>query len=153
EQHVVVDRTRPMDFEVYAVERVTGFGEGVEARQEFRPFYATADAEDRRADGYFTMRREPRALSELQRRDGTRAGYIGSEGVPALVDPREAPYSSQIRQLGVEVLATNRDLPLLIPVGSDRDFSLAVSAPVTGVRCLRGPSRPRSAVPEGEMAW
>ena len=153
EHHVVVDRTRPMDFEVYAVERVTGYGEGVEARQEFRPFYASADAEDRGAGGYFTMRREPRALSEAQRRDGTRAGYIGSEVFLSLVDPREAPYSGEIRQLGVEVLATNRDLALLMPVGSDADFSLAVSAPVTGVRCLRGPSRPRSAVPDGEIVW
>ena len=143
-----------MDFEVYAVQRVLGYGEGAEALQEFRPFYASVDAE---AAGpgrsYFTQRREPRALSEAQRRNGTRTAYVGSEVFLSLVDPGEAPYSGKIRQLAVEVLVSNRDLPLLMPVGRDADFSLAVSAPVDGIRCLRGPSRPRSAVPEGELAW
>jgi type VI secretion system protein ImpG len=154
EHHVVVDRTKPMDFEVYRVERVVGYGEGLEVEQEFRPLYASVDADGARpAHGYFTVRREPRAYSEKQRRDGTRTSYIGSEVSLSLVDSREAPYSSRIRQLAVDVLVSNRDLPLLMPVGSDRDFSLAISAPVEGVRCLRGPSRPRPAVLDGEIPW
>jgi type VI secretion system protein ImpG len=153
EHHVVADRTRPMDFEVYAVTGVTGYGEGVDVQQEFHPFYASVDADRTFGAGYFTMRREPRALSEPQRRDGPRTAYIGSEVYLSLVDPREAPYSGRIRQLAVEVLATNRDLTLLMPMGGDADFSLGVSAPVERVRCLRGPSRPRPALPDGEMAW
>ncbi|MGH7343899.1 MAG: type VI secretion system baseplate subunit TssF [Candidatus Rokuibacteriota bacterium] len=154
EHHVVVDRTKPMDFEVYSVERVVGYGEGLEAEQEFRPFYASVDADGSRpSHGYFTMRREPRALSERQRRDGPRTSYIGSEVSLSLVDSREAPYSATLRQLAVDVLVTNRDLPLLMPVGSDRDFSLAISAPVEGIRCLRGPSRPRAAILDGEIPW
>jgi type VI secretion system protein ImpG len=105
------------------------------------------------AHGYFTARREPRALSEVQRRDGARTSYIGSEVFLSLVDSREAPYSGTLRQLAVDVLATNRDLPLLMPVGGESDFSLAISAPVDGVRCLRGPSRPRGGIPDGEIAW
>jgi type VI secretion system protein ImpG len=154
EHHVVLDRMKPMDFEVYSVERVTGSGEGVQAEQEFRPFYAGVDADDgRSARGYFTARREPRALSEVQRRDGTRTSYIGSEVFLSLVDPREAPYPATLRQLAVDVLASNRDLPLLMPVGGPNDFSLAISAPVDSVRCLRGPSRPRPGIPDGEIAW
>jgi hypothetical protein len=71
----------------------------------------------------------------------------------SLVDPKEAPYSGPIRQLAVNVLVTNRDLPLLMPVGSATDFSMAISAPVEGIRCLRGPSRPRPAILEGEVTW
>ena len=154
EHHVVVDRTKPMDFEVYSVQRVIGYGEGVEAEQEFRPFYASVDADESGTGwGYFTARREPRALSEPQRRDGARTSYIGSEVLVSLVDSREVPYSATIRQLAIDVLATNRDLALLMPVGSDADFSLAISAPVEGIRCLRGPSRPKPMIPEGEMAW
>src|SRR5258705_11831113 len=40
-----------------------------------------------------------------------------------------------------------------MPVGTDRDFSLAISAPVEGIRCLRGPSRPRPAGGDGEIPW
>jgi type VI secretion system protein ImpG len=154
EHHVVVDRTKPMDFEVYSVEHVVGYSEGLEAEREFRPFYASVDADGiHPAHGYFTMRREPRAQSERQRRDGPRTSYMGSEVSLSLVDSREAPYSETLRQLAVDVVVTNRDLPLLMPVGSDRDFSLAISAPVDGIRCLRGPSRPRAAVLDGEIPW
>jgi type VI secretion system protein ImpG len=154
EHHVVVDRTKPMDFEVYAVERVTGYGDGVEAEQEFHPFYASVDTDGSRpARGYFTVRREPRALSEAQRRDGPRTGYIGSEVFLSLVDPNQAPFSGTIRQLAVDVLVTNRDLPLLMPVEGPADFSMAISAPVDGIHCLRRPGRPRPAIPEGEVAW
>ena len=154
EHHVVVDRTKPMDFEVYGVERVVGYSEGLDAEREFRPFYASVDADGvLPAHGYFAMRREPRALSERQRRDGARTSYIGSEVSLSLVDAREAPYSGTIRQLAVDVVVTNRDLPLLMPVGSERDFTLAISAPVEGIRCLRGPSRPRPAILDGDVPW
>ena len=40
EFHVVVDRSRPMDYEVYAVTSVHGFGAGIEPEIEFLPFYS-----------------------------------------------------------------------------------------------------------------
>jgi type VI secretion system protein ImpG len=154
EHHVVVDRMRPMDFEVHTVERVVGYGDGVEASQEFWPFYASIDEGGRApASAYFTVRREPRALSEGQRRDGARSSYVGSEVFLSLVDPQAAPYAADLRQLAVSVLVTNRDLPLIMPVGTDSDFTLTISAPVDGIRCLRGPSRPRPGILEGGIAW
>ncbi|MGH8663020.1 MAG: type VI secretion system baseplate subunit TssF, partial [Burkholderiales bacterium] len=54
EYHVVPDRTRPMDFEVYQVRAVTGYGEGIEAQREFMPFYASYDERsDAQSDAYF----------------------------------------------------------------------------------------------------
>jgi type VI secretion system protein ImpG len=154
EHHLVVDRTRPMDFEVYAVERLTGYGEGLDANHEYRPLYQSIDGDGGRdARRHFTVRREPRALSEAQRRDGARTGYVGSEVFLSLADANEAPYSARLRQLAADVLVTNRDLPLLTAVGSDTDFSLTTSAPVDGVRCLRGPSSPRPAIRDGEVPW
>src|SRR5439155_1223777 len=97
---VGLDRTKPMDFEVYGIERVVGYGEGLEVEQEFRPFYASVDADGAQSGhGYFTVRREPRALSERQRRDGPRTSYMGSEVSLSLVDAREAPYSATLSQL------------------------------------------------------
>ena len=40
EYHVVPDRTRPLDFEVYEVTAVVGHGIGTESDQTFLPFYA-----------------------------------------------------------------------------------------------------------------
>jgi len=155
EHHVVPDRTRPMDFEVFRVSTVTGYGEGIESQREFMPFYAIYDerSEDD-AEAYFTTRRVARVLSEKQRRVGPRTSYVGSEVFLSLVDGREAPFSADLRQLGVETLCTNRDLPLRMPLGAARgDFVLEMTAPVETVRCMKGPTPPVAAHLAGESSW
>ena len=84
------------------------------------------------------MRREPRLASDRARRQGTRTGYIGSEVFLSLVDQAEAPYRGDLRQLTFDALCTNRDLPLLMPLGGRTDFTLTTSAPVESVRVLAG---------------
>ena len=155
EYHVVADRTRPMDFEIYDIESVTGYGAGgIEAQREFLPFYAAFHSEPPEHPAYYTRQREPRLLSPEQQRAGTRSSYVGSEVFLALVDPEEAPYSAELRQLAIDVLCTNRDLPLQMPVGVGKtDLTLASSAPVVGVRVLKGPSRPRSSLRQGNVGW
>ena len=154
EFHVVPDRTRPMDFEVFEVTDVTGFGAGSDTQQSFLPFYAAYQDEGRATHGYFTMQREPRVLSEAQKRSGFRSSYVGSEVFISLVDPEEAPWRGDLRQLGVSTLCTNRDLPLTMPLGAGKtDFTLETAAPLEAIRCVKGPSRPYSPVWEGGAAW
>jgi type VI secretion system protein ImpG len=72
----------------------------------------------------------------------------------ALVDPRQAPYDAELRQLSVQALCTNRDLPLRLTAGpSGQALSLDVSAPVACVRALAGPSRPYGPLADGAAAW
>ena len=154
EHQLVVDRARPLDFEVFSITGMKGMGDDAGDATEFRPFYGDLVHHDGGGAGaYYTMRREPRQLSERQRRHGTRSGYVGSEVYLALVDQREAPYPSTMRQLAVEVLATNRDLPLLLPIGSLNALMLQDAKPVAGIRVLKGPSRPRAGLAEGDYAW
>lgn len=155
EYHVLVDRTRPMDYEVFQVASVTAYGTGPDAQQAFQPFYAAKDIGTLHQDqAFFQIRREPRQVSQRQRRDGPRSSYIGSETFIAIVDAAEAPYSSDLRQLGLSVLCTNRDLPLAMAVGVGKtDFLLDDGAPVVSVRCLAGPSQPHPSFAEGDMAW
>ncbi|WP_374243829.1 type VI secretion system baseplate subunit TssF [Zoogloea sp.] len=154
EFHVVPDRTRPMDFEIYDLREVTGYGSGVDSQQRFEPFYADYYGADSHPHGYYSLRREPRLYSERQQRGGARTSYIGSEVFLSLVDPSEAPYRSDLRQLSLLARCTNRDLPIIMPTGaSASDFSLEVAAPVEAIRCVKGPSRPYSAVAEGAQAW
>jgi type VI secretion system protein ImpG len=134
---------------------VTGFGVGNENQQEFLPFYALTDlAAMAEARAFFATNREPRLLSSRQRARGPRSSYIGSELFISLVDGNEAPYRHDLRQLGVETLCTNRDLPLDVPIGKGpTDFILQLSAPVESVRCVAGPSKPRPSFGEGDAAW
>jgi len=152
EHHLVVDRARPMDFEIHTVTSVRGIAAERERDVAFQPLYGTfEDAPD--VGAYFTARREPRMLSSGQRQHGTRSGYVGSEVFLSLVDEREAPYPHALQQLAVEVLATNRDLPLLLPIGALGSLTPHDALPVEGVRLLRGPTRPRPAVSGGDVAW
>jgi type VI secretion system protein ImpG len=153
--HVVPDRTRPMDYEVCQVLGVTAYGSGADAEQTFRSFYTANDLQQGEAAGaYYQLRREPRQLSERQRRQGPRSSYIGSELFLSLVDAAEAPYRSSLRQLGVDTLCSNRDLVLSMPVGSGKtDFTIESGAPVASVRCVAGPTLPMPSHAEGETAW
>jgi type VI secretion system protein ImpG len=153
EYQVLVDRTRPMDFEVYEVTEVAGFTEGGARARVFRPFYAV---HDHSLDGgaYFTVRRAPRLMSDRQATQGPRSGYMGTEVFLAVVDAREAPYRSDMKQLAPEILCTNRDLPLLLSPGTGKtDFTLVSGAPVRSTRIIAGPTRPRMPMAEGETAW
>jgi type VI secretion system protein ImpG len=155
EYHVLADRTRPLDFEVYAVTGVVGHGSGTDSEQRFLPFYsAYSSAPAHRQSAYFTTRREPRLISATAKRRGSRSSYIGSEVFLALVDPTEAPFSGDLRQLSVETLCTNRDLVLQMPKGiGTTDLSLDVAAPVQSIRVISGPSRPYAPLADGRVAW
>jgi len=154
EYHVVPDRVHPMDYEVYEVRGVTGYSAGTAEETHFLPFYATYHHEPRAHPAYFSVQREPRVLSEKQRRVGTRSSYIGSEVFVSLVDAAQAPFAGSLRQLSVETLCTNRDLPLRMPLGdSGTHFLLDQAVPVKAVRVLKGPSRPFSPVWERGAEW
>jgi type VI secretion system protein ImpG len=152
--HVIPDRTRPMDYEVHSVTEVLGYGTGVNSEWRFLPFYNAFHTEDRAHNAYYSVQREPRLMSQLQQREGPRTSYIGTEVSLTIVDAHEAPFPADLRQLGVRALCTNRDLPLLMPVGNAKgDLTLAQTAPVKVINVIKGPSRPASAMREGNIAW
>lgn len=149
--HVVVDRTRPLDFEVHDILEVEGHGSGLEDTTRFLPLYATFHTEAHSHGAYYALQREPRLLSEHQRREGPRSSYIGTEVYISIVDAHEAPYPAGLQQLGVRALCSNRDLPMLLP--GSAELSADGSGAVAAVRVIKGPSRPLSALREGNLAW
>ncbi len=156
--HVVPDRTRPMDYEVHSIEAVTGHGvSGTDNARDFAPLYHSTHHSLPDGHGYFTLRRTPRRASERQKQQGARVpSYLGDEVYISLVDGRHGPYRDSLRQLSVQALVTNRDLPVLLPregSGGDDAWHLDAAAPVTTVTCLRGPSRPVPRRSEGDLGW
>jgi type VI secretion system protein ImpG len=155
EHMIVADRMRPLDYEVFAVRGIEGYATDGSPPQPFLPFYAANDL-SRNPDhrSYFLLRREPRLLSQRARQRGPRSSYLGHETFVSLVDPEQAPFNHALRQIGLDLLCTNRDLALSMPVGKQHtDFTIATNAPVASIRCLVGPTAPKPCRGEGDYAW
>lgn len=152
---VLPDRTRPLDFEVHSVESVVGFGASAEVQRTFLPFYGLKEHHlTDEAPGYYTIDRRPRLLSSRQRQAGPRSTYIGHEVFLSLVDGNQGPFRSTLKQVSVQALCTNRDLPLQMVLGTGRtDFTMDLGGPIQSVRVVAGPTPPRSSVPSGETSW
>jgi type VI secretion system protein ImpG len=155
-EHLIVpNRMRPLDYEVFSVRGVEGFAADGSAAQTFLPFYAANDLSRNPGHrSYYMLRRQPRLLSQRSRQRGPRSSYLGHETLISLVDPDNRALTHNLRQLGLDLLCTNRDLTLAMPVGKQHtDFTIAVSAPVASVRCVVGPTPPRPCRSDGDYAW
>jgi len=153
EHHIVADKSKPMDYEIYSVGTAVAHEENLDQHQEFRSFYTTLGSDDGAYGAYYSVRREPRIVSESGKRNGTRTNYVGSEVFIALVDQNNAPFNPALRHLAVDTLCTNRDLALLIPLGGPTDFEMTGSAPVESIKVLRGPTEPLKALADSAMTW
>ena len=153
EFHVVPDRNRPTDFEIFELESVMGYRSNTAEEQEFRPFYMAKDT-DKGAGAYYTANRVPRMLTANERQFGKKSSYAGTEVFLSLVDADSAPYRADLRELGLRALCTNRHLPIQMAVGVGRtDFSMGLSAPVNAIWCITGPTPPKPSHTEGRFFW
>ncbi|MEC9431554.1 MAG: type VI secretion system baseplate subunit TssF [Pseudomonadota bacterium] len=156
EHHVAVDRTAPLDHEIWRIEQVDGIsGEGAEDVR-FLPFYSADDFTPAGAThgAYYTQRRRLRQRSEKQRLKGTRSSYLGSEVYLTLSDRAQAPWPGHVAQLAVTALCTNRDLPLLTATGAgETDFFPPDGGPIASIRAIVPPTRPHPSLAQGRQAW
>jgi type VI secretion system protein ImpG len=155
EQYVTPNRTAPLDFEVFAIDRVLGISGKDNEETEFRPFYSANDitAAGESHPAYYTINRRMRQRNEKERLRGVRTSYLGSEVYLSLVDAAQAPYAAGMTQLAVSGLCTNRDLPLLLSTAGKDAFHLPEGGPVLGIQTVVSPTRPRPTIAQGETAW
>jgi type VI secretion system protein ImpG len=144
-----------MDFEVYRIERITGVDAAGQRLEEVLPLYLSSQqAGAERARPHYSLQRRARLLSSRQAQSGARTNYVGTELFVSIVDARGRPVDSEIAQLDVQALCTNRDLPIRLSFGrGGSDFSLEGSAPLESIRCIAGPSTPRRSPAFGDTAW
>ncbi len=153
EFHVVADRTAPLDYELFAITAMQGYNDDGSERR-FMPLYAPDRGGSLQQTAYYTVWREPRLASQSSQRDGPRSGYIGSEMFVSLVDPQDAPYAEALRQVSIQTLCTNRDLPLFMQSNAAQGgMALDCGVPLQSVQVVAGPSRPHTALREGGIAW
>ncbi|WDE14132.1 type VI secretion system baseplate subunit TssF [Thalassomonas haliotis] len=152
EYHVVADKLRPCDYEICEIQTLTGFSAGVQEQASFSPFYASKTRGN--AGNYFAVKRKPRKLTAKQKNYRGRSSYIGTETFINIVEQQQLDTSSSLSQLSVTALCSNRDLPILMPLGKgSTDFTLDISLPCQKISCLEGPTRPAPPIAGGEMNW
>ncbi len=156
EHHLIVDRAKPLDFEVFSILSVVGHFANGQPDREIHPLYRAPGGGFRRDQGemHYASRRLPRIASATHGSHRGRSRYRGTEVYLSLADAAAPPVPDDLRHLSSRVLCTNRDLPLSLVVGGGRgDFVLESGAPVAKVRVLAGPTRPRDARAHDHRAW
>lgn len=153
EFHIVPDRSRPLDFEIYSIKNVLGQQAETAKEIAFNPLYQTRHCDNGNFGRYYSITRRLRNNAQNRRKYDTRTPYSGTEVFISLVDQHEAPYGEDIRYLSVDALVTNRDLPRLISQTAAMDLTVVESAPVHGASFVCQPSAPRAAFASGESAW
>ena len=145
EFHIVPDRNRPLDFEIYQLTAVAGHGEDREGRTIERPlfpFYQARDI-DLETSTFYTVHRAPRLFSDREQLTGRRSSYAGTDAFISIVDADMAPGKTEFRQLSIRALCTNRHMPIQMAKGGKADFTMDLSAPTKAIRLIQGPTVPR----------
>jgi type VI secretion system protein ImpG len=153
EFHVVPDRTKRYDFEVFRILDVKAYArDNIDART-VAPLYAFgALLYDWREAVFYTTQLRPRRLSTRERRLRRRSEYIGTESWLSLTSPGDPNRLDDVHELAVRALVTNRELPELLSFRGDKHFTVT-GVPARGVSVLRSPTRPRPPLGMGDAAW
>jgi type VI secretion system protein ImpG len=153
EFHIVAERTRPIDYEIFQIQQVAGILAKVNEEQRFEPFYQARDSEGL-LGAYYTVHRAPRVLTAKEKKFGAVSSYAGSEVFISLVDAKAAPYRRQLSQLNITALCTNRHLPIQLPISvGDTDLATELYSPVASIRWVAVPSLPMASTAEGDPSW
>jgi type VI secretion system protein ImpG len=143
EQRLIVDRNRPLDFEIYRVQSVRGLEPGKPTPVEVAPIYGLTHlggADPQRP--FFVIERQ--AASPLRPEGIRRPRYAGTECFISVRGLGRGDSGPRITELDIDALCTNRDLPMLLdPTGTSNDFTLEGAAPVTAVRAIVKPTVPK----------
>ncbi|PHM60138.1 type VI secretion system baseplate subunit TssF [Xenorhabdus ishibashii] len=153
EYHLVVDNIRPLDYEIFSVQRLHGANIKRKETQVFRPFWSTLSDDKDNYGSYFSVRREPRILSEHTRHYGTRTSYIGTESFVSIVDEQNSPWLNELKFLTADVMCTNRDLSAMLRQQDLNSFVMLDSVPINQIVFLKRPTIPRPALAQGSTSW
>lgn len=153
EFHVIPDRTRPLDFEVFRLLEVQAHSRNNGAGRKVAPLYAFgALLYDWRDALFYTTQLRPRRLSTREQRTRRRTDYVGTETWLSLTAPGDAGRLDDVHELAARALVTNRELPELLTFRGDHHFS-ATGVPIRTVSVLRAPTRPRPPMGLNDAAW
>ncbi|MBX3436478.1 MAG: type VI secretion system baseplate subunit TssF [Planctomycetaceae bacterium] len=141
EFHVLPDRSRPTDFEIWRMIQVTGFTGAQGDPLPFVPAHGT-QPQDFGEFGLYTQERRPRVPSaELRRDPFTEDQDLGTGVFLTLTRPGGGPVTADLRQLSISTYCTNRRLAARLSAGAE--FGVEIALPVKRITAVAGPTPPR----------
>ncbi len=153
EYHVVPDRTKPLDFEVFRLLDVQAYARDNSDPRTVAPLYAFgALLYDWREALFYTNQLRPRRLSTREQRLRRRNDYIGTETWISLTAPGDPTRLDDVQELAIRALVTNRELPELLTFRGEHHFTVS-GLPVRNVAVVRAPTRPRPPLGLHDSAW
>ena len=153
EHHVIPDRARPLDFEVFRIQDVQAYAANNIDARTVAPLYAYgALLYDWNEALFYTTQLRPRRLSTREQRLRRRGEYTGTETWISLTAPGNAARLDGIDELAVKALVTNRELPELLTFRGEQHFTVS-GVPARAVTVLRAPTRPQPPMGMGDAAW
>ncbi|MDO7844580.1 type VI secretion system baseplate subunit TssF [Sphingomonas immobilis] len=153
EFHVVPDRTKRYDFEVFRLLEVKAYARDNVDPRTVAPLYAFgALLYDWREALFYSTQLRPRVLGTRERRLRRRGEYTGTDTWLTLTSPGDPTRLDDVHELSVRALVTNRELPELLTFRGDNHFQVT-GVPARAVVVLRAPTRPRPPLASGDAAW
>ena len=153
EYHVVPDRTRPLEFEVYRLLEVEAHLRDDPDARPVAPLYALgALLYDWHDAIFFVPRLAMRKLSSKRRKLLKRGDYVGTETWLSLTAPGNAERLADVKEIAIKALVTNRDLAAELTFRGTQHFA-PPEGPVRTVSVLRSPSKPRAPLGLDDGAW
>lgn len=122
EQHVVVDKLRPTDYEVIKIDRIEGFSKLNHQVKVFEPIYKLnndTDHFDQSGYGFFSE------LHQQSNSHNKKNSYKGSECYVQLTNQLKSIVEDGLSQLSVSAWCSNRALPSEISWSLDQDLKMA----------------------------
>ncbi len=145
EYRIVPDARREQNVDIFAVEEVTGVVSASPEPVRYEPFYAFrhAGGRDGKQPFWYASRRP----------SGWRTDK-GTDVYLELVDLAGRPIEPEEDSVTVRLTCTNRDLPSLLPFGSEAgDFQLERGGPITRIVALVKPTPAIDPPARHEILW
>ncbi|MFZ4381460.1 MAG: type VI secretion system baseplate subunit TssF [Sandarakinorhabdus sp.] len=153
-EHIVLpDRTAALDFEVYRLDSVAGFGAEDLVGTPALPLYARR-VERGAKPLYYTLRRKLRRLTEAESRRRREGDYIGTETWISLTSPGDPALAAGIQELGGRGLVTNRALATrLRPGAAMLNLTMMDMKSIDAIDLVIGPTRPQPPMGLIDSGW
>ncbi|PEQ14751.1 type VI secretion protein [Novosphingobium sp. PC22D] len=151
EFHVVPDRAKPLDFEVFRIGEVNAYTKDNILHRQVTPLFEIgSQLYDQKDALYHKVQFKQRRLSTKEQRLRRRNDYIGTECWMTLTAPGNPALLEEVAELSVKGWVTNRELPTLLRFSGSNHF-VATGIPARRVSILRSPSTPRPPMAIGTL--